>query len=122
MSEALEVTGIIKSVGEVQLLGEKQFAKMEFVIESEGEYPTPYKMELLGDKVDEIGKFAKVGERKTVGYNIRGRYWTNKEGKEVVFNSFNAWRINTPKDDSGQNSAQDQAEMPMDEDDSNLPF
>ena len=62
------------------------FKKREFVLEyiENPEYPEFIKIELIQDKCDLIDK---------IDLNIKGRKWTNKEGKINYFNSLQAWKI-----------------------------
>ena len=66
----------------------------EFVLEyiENPEYPEFIKIELIQDKCDLIDKI-NIGEQIKVYLNIKGRKWTNKEGKINYFNSLQAWKI-----------------------------
>ena len=70
------------------------FKKREFIIEDSKnpEYPEFIKIELIQDKCDLIDKI-NIGEHIKVYLNIKGRKWTNKEGKINYFNSLQAWKI-----------------------------
>jgi single-stranded DNA-binding protein len=68
------------------------FCKREFVVETSDEYPQQIKIEFTQAKCDELEKY-KVGDTVSVSVNIRGRKWTNKEGKDVYFVTIQAWRI-----------------------------
>ena len=37
----------------------------------------------------------KVGDKVTVGINLRGKEWTNPKGETKYFNSIDAWSIAT---------------------------
>ena len=70
------------------------FKKREFVLEyiENPEYPEFIKIELIQDKCDLIDKI-NIGEQIKVYLNIKGRKWTNTEGKINYFNSLQAWKI-----------------------------
>jgi|13_taG_2_1085334.scaffolds.fasta_scaffold04192_1 hypothetical protein len=68
------------------------FAKREFVVETPDEYPQTIKFEFTQAKCDELDK-VKVGDSVSVSFNVRGRKWTNKEGKDMYFNTLQAWRM-----------------------------
>ncbi len=70
------------------------FTKREFigVDNSSIQYPQPIKFEVVKDKCSELDDF-RVGQEVNVEFNIRGNRWTNKEGKEVIFNSLSVWKI-----------------------------
>ena len=67
------------------------FAKREFVIETDAQYPQVVKFELFQDKTRSIDKYS-VGDKIEVNCNIRGRKW-EKNGNENYFVSLNAWSI-----------------------------
>ena len=56
------------------------------------EYLQITEFQLSQDKTDIIDHF-KVGETIEVSFNLRGRKWTNKEGKDMVFNTLDVWKI-----------------------------
>jgi len=84
----------IESIGETQSFGESGFTKREFVgvDNSNTDYPQPIKFEVVKDKCAELDKF-NTGQDVDVEFNIRGNRWTNKDGKEVIFNSLSVWKI-----------------------------
>lgn len=90
MSE-LKLTGKIIAIMDKQQVTDT-FAKREFVIETDEQYPQMVKFELTQAKCEDIDNH-KVGEEITVHFNVRGRKWTNKENKDVYFVSVNAWRL-----------------------------
>lgn len=90
MSE-LKLTGKIIAIMDKHQVTDT-FAKREFVIETDEQYPQMVKFELTQAKCDDIDNH-KVGEEMTVHFNVRGRKWTNKEGNDVYFVSLNAWRL-----------------------------
>ena len=90
MSE-LKLTGKIIAIMEKQQVTDT-FAKREFVIETDEQYPQMVKFELTQAKCDDIDNH-KIGEEIIVHFNVRGRKWTNKENKDVYFVSVNAWRL-----------------------------
>ncbi len=90
MSE-LKLEGKIIAVFDKQQVTDT-FAKREFVIETDDQYPQAVKFELTQNKCDEIDSY-KIGDDVIVHFNVRGRKWTNKEGKDVYFISLNAWRL-----------------------------
>ena len=68
------------------------FAKREFVVETAEEYPQTIKFEFTQAKCDELDN-VKVGDSVSVSFNVRGRKWTNKEGKDIYFVTLQAWRM-----------------------------
>ena len=86
----MEITGKIKSIGQVQIYG--NFQKREVVLVTEDEYPQTIMVEFTQKNVDKTQN-NKVGDRVTIGFNLRGKEWTNPKGETKYFNSINAWSI-----------------------------
>jgi hypothetical protein len=102
MSE-LKLSGKIIAIMEKQQVTDT-FAKREFVIETDEQYPQMVKFELLQAACDLIDKH-KIGDDINVFFNVRGRKWKNKENKDVYFVSVNAWRLEAVKGAGGDNSS-----------------
>ena len=117
MSE-LKLTGRVLAIMDKEQVSEK-FAKREFVIETDDQYPQQVKFELMNAKCEDIDKH-QVGQTIDVHFNCRGRKWTNKQGKDVYFVSLSAWRLESA---GGTETFAAAAEPPTDGVDvDNLPF
>lgn len=68
------------------------FKKREFVIETDEQYPQLIKMEFVQDNCSKLDSFA-IGQDVEVYFNLRGRKWTNKEGKDNYFITLSVWRM-----------------------------
>lgn len=88
----MEITGKIKSIGQVQTYG--NFQKREVVLVTEDKYPQTLMVEFTQKNVDKTQN-NKVGDRVTVGINLRGKEWTNPKGETRYFNSINGWSISS---------------------------
>ncbi len=90
---SLSISGSILEISEVQQIKET-FKKREFILESteNPQYPEFIKFELIQDKCA-IMDAHKAGDKITVHFNLKGRKWTDREGKVVYFNSLQAWKI-----------------------------
>jgi len=88
---SLELSGKIYQIGETVNVTDT-FSKKEFIIETDEQYKSYIQFQFTKDKTSLLDKF-KVGENVNVSYNLSGRLWTNKEGKEVCFNTLQAWLI-----------------------------
>ena len=85
-------TGTLKVKKDEQVVSDK-FKKREFVMSDDHEsYPQVISFQLAQDKTSLIDA-VEVGSQITVHFNLRGRDWTNKEGKVMYFNTLDAWRI-----------------------------
>lgn len=93
----MELQGTITKINDIQTFA-SGFQKRDFVLTTEEQYPQPILIELLKDKIDLIDAH-KVGDKVTVGINIRGREWISPQGDEKYFNSITGWKIlSDPKD------------------------
>jgi len=83
------------------------FRKREFIVEySENpQYPEFLKFELIQSNCDQLDNIS-TGSDISVTFNLKGRKWTDKQGKTVYFNSLQAWRVeaseesNTPANEA----------------------
>ena len=121
-----ELKGHIKVIFDTQKISEK-FQKREFVInDTSGPYPQDILFQLTQDRVGLVDDYNK-GDQVNVAFNIRGREWTNKEGKTMYFNSLDVWKIDAigePKE-KGANLPPLPEQAPddtLDEDPGDLPF
>ena len=87
------------------------FKKREFVIEhaENPSYPEFLKLELIQDKCNSLDNI-EIGETINVFINIKGRKWTNKEGKVNYFNSLQAWKIESENQNYNQEFDQNEKE------------
>lgn len=124
-----KIVGKIISIGEVVKVSEK-FQKLEFVVETEDQYPQKLQLQFTQDKVD-LMKFYKVGSVVDVNVNIRGREWIDPNGVAKYFMSLDAWSISFKGSDANRDpkpmgnieaNFQEDAIRDMQEDDDDLPF
>ena len=92
----MEIKGKIKLIKETQTFGENGFKKRELVIVTDEQYPQSILIEFVQNKCEILDKFSE-GQNVTIGINLRGREWTNKDGEVKYFNSLNGWRITGEK-------------------------
>lgn len=118
----------LKLEGKIIAIMDKQqvtdtFAKREFVITTDEQYPQDVKFELTQAKCDDIDDH-KIGDSVSVSFNVRGRKWTNKENKDVYFVSVNAWRIDSLESAASNDTPfpSADAEPPADSFADDLPF
>ena len=83
--------GRIIDIFQTQQISDK-FKKREFVIETDEQYPQLIKMEFVQDNCSKLDSFA-IGQDVEVYFNLRGRKWTNKEGKDNYFITLSVWRM-----------------------------
>jgi len=90
--EKLELEGTIEKINDT-IKFDSGFQKREFVINTGGDYPQQVKFEVIKDKCDTLTHYNKVGDFVNVSFNIKGREFTNKDGKVMLFNTLSAWKI-----------------------------
>lgn len=86
-----KIVGIIKSIGEEQQISD-QFVKREFVIQTSEQYPQILKFQAIQGNTAALDNFDE-GETVTVHFNLKGREWTGDDGVTKVFNTLEAWKI-----------------------------
>jgi hypothetical protein len=100
----MELNVKIHSIGETQIVSDK-FSKREFIVETQEEYKQYLQLQVIKDKCDTLNNY-KVGQDVKVHLNIKGRLWTNKEGKEIAFNTLECWKIE--KAEAGADAPKDE--------------
>ncbi len=106
------------------------FRKREFVVEfaENPQYPEYLKFELIQSNCEQIEDIP-VDSDISITFNLKGRKWTDKQGKVVYFNSLQAWRVELAENSAMDASTADQAPPPDEtwmsndaSDDDDLPF
>jgi hypothetical protein len=88
----MDITGTLKVKSETQQIKDT-FKKREFVItDNSSQYPQHIMFELTQDKCSLLDSY-QLGQEVKVYFNLRGREWTDKEGKVRYFNSLQAWKL-----------------------------
>lgn len=89
----MELKGTLKQINQVVNVSEK-FKKREFVVTTtEDKFPQDILFQLSQDNVDLLDEFF-IGDELNIGFNLRGREWTNPKTNEVrYFNTLEAWRV-----------------------------
>lgn len=82
----------IKSIDKLKTF-DSGFTCVDFVVVTSEEYPQTLKLQANKEKAENLIKYNKVGDTVDCSINLRGREWTNPEGKTVVFNTIEAWKV-----------------------------
>ena len=109
-----ELKGSLTKIGDVQEF-KNNFRKRDIVITTEGDYPQPIKLTLINDKCDLVdGK--KVGSDAHAWFNLRGNEYNSN-----FYVDLQCWKLESSgaQSNAPASSADD---MPMDEDNSDVPF
>ncbi len=106
----MEIKAKVVEVGPIIQVTDS-FKKRELIVEyaENPQYPDFIKFEAIQDKCNLLDK-CKVGDEVEVFFNLRGRKWTDKTGKDSYFNTLQVWRINVL--DGNSNSYQAQENTP----------
>lgn len=83
----------IKSIDDLKTFPGSEFTCVEFTVTTSEEYPQTLKLQANKEKAENLIKFNKVGDVVDISVNLRGREWENPEGKIVVFNTIEAWKV-----------------------------
>jgi single-strand DNA-binding protein len=88
----IEIKGLILGINETEVKSEK-FSKREFKIETEGQYPEIFKIQVINDKCSLLDKF-KINDNVNVHCNLKGKDWTNPTTQIISnFLTLDCWRI-----------------------------
>lgn len=87
----MELNVKIHSISETQNVTDT-FSKREFIVETIEDYKQHLQLQVIKDKCSILDNY-QVGQEVKVNLNLKGRLWTNKDGKEVAFNTLECWRI-----------------------------
>jgi len=115
-----EIQGTMYSKKAKQQVTEK-FAKQEFIILTQDQYPQHIALQCVNDKCDLLKGIGKDDLIK-VTFNLNGKPFTNKQGVEVVMTNLNAYKIESLSKGTEQQTTPPPpaADLPSDTDD--LPF
>jgi hypothetical protein len=113
----MQVKGKLKRINPTEVVSDK-FKKRVLHVETVEQYPQVIEVQFIQDKCDIVDKY-QVGQQVEIGYNLKGREWTNPEGVVRVFNTVEGWYIKA--DDQAPVQAPQEATQVV-EDDGDLPF
>ena len=90
---SIELKGTVLKVGQTEQRSES-FKTRQLILktDSDTQYPQEISIEFNQAKA-ELLDVVREGSEVKVSTNLNGRKWTNKEGKDLWFNSINAWKI-----------------------------
>ena len=88
----MQVVGKVKMIDVTKEVGTGGFKKRDIVVTTDEQYPQDILVQFVQDKTDLLNNY-KVGDSVKIDINLRGREWTNPEGKTVYFNTIQGWKI-----------------------------
>lgn len=117
----MEVNGSIKKIGDVQNITDT-FRKRELVVTTEEQYPQHIMIEFTQDRTNLLDSY-NLGDKVSVGINLRGREWTSPQGEVKYFNTIQGWRIEKAAEAAAEAAPAEMPPMPpMNDDEDDLPF
>ena len=118
----MEIKGKVFEIGSTMNVTDT-FKKRDLVIENaeNPQYPEYIKFESMQDKVS-LFDGLKVGDEVEVFFNLRGRPWTDRNGKTAYFNTLVVWRINTLSGSGSQPEYAPPVDINSTPQDDDLPF
>ena len=89
----MEIKGKVFEIGNIENVNEK-FKKRELILEyaENPEYVEYIKFEATQNKVDLLNTL-RVGDEVEISFNLRGRGWKDKSGKQNYTNNLVIWRV-----------------------------
>lgn len=115
------VTGIIKRVNPKENNGQYTNQSMVVTLDADTQYPQDVQFE-LGKKPMEISDSFRDGDVVEIGYNIRGRDYTNRQGELANYTSLQAWSVRKQVAQKAEPVANSVSASSSDHDESDLPF
>lgn len=88
----MELKGVLKQIHPTETRGEYSSRKIWLTLDPQGQYPQTIELEVSQKNLNLFNNIA-PGTWVTCSINVRGREWTNKEGKVVVFNTLQVWKV-----------------------------
>lgn len=88
----MEITAKIKRIEDLKTVGQNNFKTRNLIVVTEDQYPQTLAIQFVQDKTAELDNF-KPGDVVKISLSLRGNEITDKEGKLVVFNTIQGWKI-----------------------------
>jgi single-stranded DNA-binding protein len=96
------------------------------VVTTEEQYPQHIQVEFIQDRTNLLDSY-NVGDKVSIGFNLKGREWTSPQGETKYFNTIQGWRIEkagtaAPAGGDAQGSSNMPPMPPMNDEEDDLPF
>lgn len=93
--EAIEIKSVVIHLFDTEEVGEKKFKKRDIAVEildGNPQYPEQILLQGIKDLCDTMDEL-QPGTEVTFHVNLKGRAWTDKNGKKVWFNTLQIWKF-----------------------------
>lgn len=94
----MELHGVLKMIDETKDVGSSGFQKRDCVVTTDEQYPQHILVQFVQDKCNLLSNY-KVGDKVSIGINLRGREWINQKNETVYFNTIQGWKISKVEPD-----------------------
>lgn len=103
----MEITCKINQIKKSEQIN-TELKKRICVVDTLSEYPQKLAIEFYNDKTNLLDEWQN-GDEVKIGINIKGREWTNPQGKTLYFTMLHGWKIgpNVEVSNSEQNQDRD---------------
>jgi len=88
----MNIEGTLREIKETVDVGSSGFQKRDCVVTTEEQYPQHILVQFTQDKCNLLANY-KIGDKVTIGINLRGREWINPQGETRYFNTIQGWKI-----------------------------
>jgi len=102
--DKMSITGKVKRITDVEEKGTFRFRKL--IVETNDKYPQVISVDFTQNNCGLLDVW-KLGDTVEVFFNVRGREWTNRDGKVLYFITLNGWKVREYKEVTAQDQAPD---------------
>lgn len=88
----MEITATVKRIEETKTVGQNDFKTRNLVVTTEEQYPQVLSFQFVKDKTSLLDKFT-ANQKVKITFNLKGREHTNQKNELVVYNTLDAWKI-----------------------------
>ena len=88
----MEITATVKRIEETKTVGQNDFKTRNLVVTTEEQYPQVLSFQFVKDKTSILDKFT-ANQTVKITFNLKGREHTNQKNELVVYNTLDAWKI-----------------------------
>tara|TARA_R110002167_G_scaffold106599_3_gene273226 strand:+ start:2194 stop:2526 length:333 start_codon:yes stop_codon:yes gene_type:complete len=106
------VKGTLKVINDTVVVSEKFKKRTVVLVDDSGQYPQTIELQSMQDRVS-IFDSCKEGDRVEISFNLTGREWTNPQGEVKVFNTLDAWKVNSETPEQIKQTAEVEDDLPF---------
>ena len=88
----MQVIGKVKRIEDTKIVGASEFKAREIIVVVDEQYPQTLAIQFTQGNVSILDNY-KPDDVVKIDINLKGREWTNSEGKTTCFNTIEGWKI-----------------------------